>query len=175
MKNRVFAAFFLFTLLIGQIVAQGGSDLDKLDEMFSRYFEKVMPAWKHERVEPIVKTENVLIQFWSFSNRKVKISIIPRKSTEEARDVLHRYAKYESKKEQLTDVGDEAYASGYGFSDVAFRRGRLTIYVRATADVDSDPDARTLSQSERFEREKSEMRRLSREFARHAVKAIDTQ
>jgi|SRR5882724_5636346 len=173
MRDRIFFVFLLLTFLVGQAFAQGSSDLDKLHEQFSRYFERVMPDWKHERVEPVYKNENVLIQFWSFSNRKVKISILPYKSAEEARAALQRHAKYQMNKQQLNDVGDEAYAGGYGSGDVAFRKGKLTVYVSTTADVDSDPDARTLTQAQRFEREKSEIRRLSLKFAKYAVDAID--
>jgi len=87
--------------------------------------------------------------------------------------VLQRFARYSLNKQELKGFGDEAYALGYGLADVAFRRGRFTVYVSTTADVGSDPDGRTLSQSERFEREKSEMQRLSREFAKHMVSAMD--
>ncbi len=173
MRIRIFAALVLSVVLVGQTFAQDLSDLDRLDTKFSQYFESIMPSWKHERVEPVLKTENVLIQFWSFPNRKVKISIVPHKSAEEAREVLQRFVKYESDRQELRGFGDEAYAWGYGLGDVAFRRGIFTVYVRTRADIDSDPDARTLTQWERFEREKSEIQRLSREFAKQMVSAID--
>ncbi len=173
MRTRIFAALALSAVLLGQSFAQDPSELDRLDTKFSQYFESIMPGWKHERVEPVMKSENVLIEFWSFSNRKVKVSILPHKSDEEAREVLQRFARYSLNKQELKGFGDEAYALGYGLADVAFRRGRFTVYVSTTADVGSDPDGRTLSQSERFEREKSEMQRLSREFAKHMVSAMD--
>lgn len=167
------AKFVMFALTILPLTAtaQNNQDLDKLDQKFIKHFERVMPGWKHERVEPVYKNENVLIQFWSVPHRKVKISIIPRKSAQEAREILQRDLQLNRKR--LTDVGDEAFSGGYGDGDIAFRRGRFTVYIRTHADVDSDPDARTLSQPQRFEREKSERRRLSIEFAKHAANAVD--
>jgi hypothetical protein len=86
---------------------------------------------------------------------------------------LKGFLKYESQKEELKGYGDEAYGWGYGTSRVVFRRGRFIVYVSTYAEVDSDPDARSLSQSEKGEREKSETRRLNREFAKHILTAID--
>lgn len=174
MKRKSIAAFVLLNLLIGQSIAQGLSDLDKLDQKLVRYFEKAMPGWKHERVEPVTKGENVLIQFWSFSNRKVKVSVLPHKSAGEAREILQRHVRYTFNKQELSDVGDEAYAGGYGSADITFRKGRFTVYISTYADVDSDSEARTLSQQGRFEREKNEMRRWSREFAKHVANAVDS-
>ena len=75
----------------------------------------------------------------------------------------------------LKGLGDEAAASGFEGSDLAFRRGRYTVYISSDADVDEDPDARRLSQEQRLEREKSEMRRLSREFAKHVADVLDAR
>lgn len=173
MKKRSFAALLLVAVLICQAFGQGQSDLDRLDKKLSRYFEKAMPGWKHDRVEPLMGSGNVLIQFWSRSNRRVKISVILHQTGSEAREVIERNARYTLNKEALTDLGDEAHAGGYGSADVAFRKGKLTIYISTSADVDSDPDARNLSQEQRFDREKSEMRRLSREFARQTSNAVE--
>lgn len=151
--------------------AQNQPDLDKLDEKFQRYFERIMPGWKHERVEPVYKDENVLIQFWSAPSRKVKISIMPHKSAQKAEEVLKNSRQLN--RVRLTDLGDEAFAGGYGSASISLRKGKFTIYISTYADIDSDVDARTLTQEQRFEREKSEKRRLSLEFAKHAAKAVD--
>ena len=174
MKILIYVGFLLCVVLSAPAEALAQSDLDKLDEKFTRHFEKVMPGWKHERVEPIVPTENVLIQFWSASERKVKISIMPHSSGAEARTALENFVKYERNKETLKDLGDEAYAWGYGFSDLVFRKGRYTIFVSTTADIGARPEERTLSQAERFDVMKSEMRRWSREFGKHAANALDS-
>ena len=160
-------------MLVGYNMAQNRSeDVNGLDEKLRRYLEQTMPGWTHERVEPLAKSENVLIQFWSSSNRRVKVSILVHKSTAEAKDVLQQHAKYSSDNESLRDLGDEAYATRS--SDVAFRRGSLTIYLTAIANVDADADAQTLTQTQRSDRERSEMRRLSREFAKQVAMAIDS-
>jgi hypothetical protein len=173
MKNRVLAAF-VFLILLGHASAQKTAGLNRLDEKLARHLETKMPDWKHERGEPIAGSDDsVLIEFWSFSNRKMKVSILLHDSVEQAQQVIENHARYSFNKETLTGLGDEAYASGYGSSLVAFRRGKFTVYVSTTADVDADLDAGYLTQEQRFEREKSEMKRLSTEFAKHVVDAID--
>jgi hypothetical protein len=174
MKTRIAITMALVSILLSQTLAQDKAELDRLDEKFTRYFEKAMPGWKHERVDPMVPTENVLIQFWSASERKVKISIIPYRSANEARIALENFMKFERTKEPLTDYGDEAYARGYGSADVAFRKGRLGIFVSTTAEIGARPEERMLNQSQRFELMKSEMRKWSREFAKHAASAMDS-
>ena len=174
MKDRVIAAFVFLTLVLGHAFAQKSAELNRLDEKLARYLEKKMPEWKHERGEPIAGSDDsVLIEFWSFSNRKVKVSILLHNSVAQAEQVIQNHARYSFNKETLTGLGDEAYASGYGSSDVAFRRGKFTVYVSTAADLDAEEDARNLSQEQRFEREKAEMKRLSREFAEHVVNAMD--
>lgn len=171
MRNRTVAMFAFWALLFVPALAQDRTELDELDQKIQRHFERALPGWKNERVEPIVKTENVLIEFWSLGNRKVKISILPHHSIEQAKEVFKTHGRY-GIKEVVREVGDEAVATGYGSSDIAFRKGKYTIYIRSTADVDSDPDVRSLTQDQRFEREKSEMQRLSREFAKHVAAAL---
>ena len=123
MKQRVFVAFVLLPILLGYVCAQASAELDRLDEKLTRHFEKAMPNWKHEPVEPIAGNgDNVLIEFWSFSNRKVKVSVLLHKSVGQAEEVMQNHAKYSFNKLTLTGRGDEAYASGYGSSDVSFRR-----------------------------------------------------
>ena len=174
MKQRVFVAFVLLLILLGNVCAQASAELDRLDEKLTRHFEKAMPNWKHERVEPMAGSgNNVLIEFWSFSNRKVKISVLLHKSVAEAEAVMQNHARYSLNKQTLTGLGDEAYASGYGSSDVAFRRGKFTVYVSTTVDVDADADAQGFTQGQRSEREKAEMQRWSKEFAQHVVSAMD--
>jgi hypothetical protein len=74
----------------------------------------------------------------------------------------------------LSDVGEEAYAWGYGLSDIAFRKGRYNVFVSTTAEIGGRSEERTFSQQQRFDLMKSEMRKWSREFAKHASNAIDT-
>ena len=115
----------------------------------------------------------MLIRRWGSSNRVVSISVVPHKSANEARQALIDFVKYDRRTEKLNGLGDEAFGWGYGQANVVFRRGRFNVYVNTYAEVDADPDAKTLSSEQRGERERLEMRRLSREFARHMVSAID--
>ena len=153
--------------------AQGQADLDRLDEKLTKHLEKVMPGWTHKRGEPIVKTENVLIQFWYSTNRSIKIAVSPRSSANEARKAIRDFLKSE-RTEPLNDSGDEAYSWGYAASNIVFRKGRFVAFVSSYAEIDADPDAQTLSQEQRFEKEKTERRRLSIQFAKHAADAVDS-
>jgi hypothetical protein len=165
---------FLLMMLATPVVSQDQLDLDRLDQKLTKYFERVMPGWEHKRGEPIFKTANVLIQFWYSPNRAIKIAVSPRKSGEEARRGLQNFRKSE-RTEALSDVGDEAYAWGYGSANIAFRKGRYVFFVSTNAEVDADPGAHLLTQEQRFERERIEKRRLSLQFAKHASKALEDQ
>ncbi|HBB95275.1 MAG TPA: hypothetical protein DC054_07770 [Blastocatellia bacterium] len=147
--------------------------MDRLDEKFSRQLEAKLPGWKHERGEPMQGSKNVLIQYWSSSNRKIKITIIPQKSAQEAREKMEGFAKNTKGAEELKGFGDEAYSWGYAGSNVVFRKGRFAVFVSTYAEVESDTDAQTLSRSEKGDRERAEMKRLSKEFAKHVVTALD--
>jgi hypothetical protein len=170
--SQVAVLVVLGTLLLSQARAQDRAKLDALDEKIRRDFAETMPDWKHERVDPIVKTEKVLIQFWSFAHRKVKVSILFHESVEKSHEVFKNYERYNAK-EVLSGLGEEAVASGYAAADVAFRIDKFTVYISTVADVDSDADAKSLSESERTTRERSEMVRLSREFARQVARVLD--
>jgi len=177
MKPKTIAAVIVATILaivfIGRVKAQEQEDLAKVADKVSHQLQIKMPGWKHKHGEPMLGSKNVIEDFWSIPNRIVKISILPHKSANEARERLRAFVQYDREKEELNGLGDEAYTWGYGLSNIAFRRGRFTIYVGTTANVDGDADARMLSEKERGERERLEMRRLSREFTKHASNAID--
>jgi hypothetical protein len=171
MRYRVFQVCGVLIVLLSHAFAQTQA-IDELDEKIKRHLEKSLPGWKYERVEPFMNSPNVLVQFWCSANRKVKISVMPYNSVQEAEEVFKNHRRYSLNKEPVDSVGDDAVASGYGSSDVAFRKGKYNVYISTTADVEADPDARDLTQAQIFEREKSEMRRLSREFAKHVAEAL---
>src|SRR5688572_27467848 len=174
MEEPIPSAIGIFTAPIGPRFGAPKSEPKKPDQKAHPPPQKPMAEVKHERGEPIAGSDDsVLIEFWSFSNRKVKVSILSHDSIVDAQKTMQQHARYSFNKEILTGLGDEAYASGYGSSLVAFRRGKLTVYISTTAEVDADAEARSLTQEQRFAREKSEMNRWSREFARHVVNAID--
>lgn len=173
MKNRLFFALVLSGICFTQAAAQGPLDLDGLDNKLSHHLKLKMPGWKHKRGQPITGSVNVLEGTWSFPNRKIKVSIVPYDSPAEARAAMREGVKYQRENESLKNLGDEAYAWGYRLSNVVFTSGRFSVYVSAGANVYEDPDARTLSEVELRSREYSEIRRLSREFAKHLADAMD--
>ena len=58
-------------------------------------------------------------------------------------------------------------------ANVVFTRGKFVVYVEAGANIDADPEARKLTILERSDREKTEVQRLSKEFAHYTVSALD--
>ena len=171
MRYRAVQACGILIVFLSHAFAQT-QVVDELDAKIKSYLEKTLSGWKYERVEPLRNSPDVLVQFWSSANRKVKISVMPYNSVQEAQEVFKNHKRYSLNKEPLDSVGDDAVASGYGSSDVAFRKGKYNVYISTTADVESDPDARSLTQAQIFEREKSEMRRWSRELAKHVANAL---
>ena len=77
MKSRAVVVFALLTLLVNPALAQGRPELDALDEKIKRNFEKSLPGWKHERVDPIVKSgegiDRVLV-FWKQKGQSIDCS-----------------------------------------------------------------------------------------------------
>ena len=169
--RRLLVALFA-VLVIGQAAAQDQPDLDRLDEKFTRHLEKKMPGWTHERVEPIQGSRGVLIQAWSSPNRKIKIAVSSAKSAEEARQGMQSFMR-EVRGQPLPGFGDDAFVWGFEGSDLEVRRGRFIIDLNAGADVASDPDARTLTRAQQHTRQRAEVKRIIREFAKHAVDATD--
>lgn len=173
MKYGICLAIGLLSLFVSPARAQDNPDLNHLDDKVSRHLESKMAGWTHKRGEPIQGSKNVLVEFWSFSNRVVKISILPQKSAQAVREKMQSFVRITPEAQELKGFGDEAYSWGYEGSNVVFRRGRVAVFVSTVAEVNADPDIQALSKSERDKRMKSEMRRLSQEFAKHVATAID--
>lgn len=171
--KRMLLAFLFLALSFGEARAQLNPDLEKLDEKIVKHFEAKLPEWRHKRGEPIQGSTNTLIEKLVSSHRIINISIVPHKSAAEAREAIERFVRYDSEKEQLQGFGDEAFAWGYALGNVVLRRGKYAVFISVHADIDSDADAQTLPPSEKGGRERTEMKRLSREFAKHITSAID--
>jgi hypothetical protein len=75
---------------------------------------------------------------------------------------------------KLSGFGDEAFAPERDGPSIVLRRGRFVIYINTIADVESDPDAQILSRVEREARQKAEVHRIGREFAKQ-LSSIDLQ
>lgn len=173
MQRQLFVTLVFLILFVGLAYGQTDAELDRIEEKVSRHLENKMPGWKHKHGEPIRGSEGVLVDFWFSATRNVKISIVRYETVQRAREAFQEFRKYEFKIEELHGFGEDAYCWGYALSNVKFRRGRFIIYLSTAADVDSDSDARSLTKQEKGDRERSEMKRLSREFAKHVATAMD--
>ena len=149
-------------------------DLDALDQKLQHQLETKMPRWEHRRIQPIEGSKGVLLQTWKIQNRAVSISVVQEKSAHTAKEAIQRLAHDPSTHAQpLSGPGEEAYAWGYQNRQIVFRKGRNLVYVEAGADVENDPDARSLSPSQRQAREESEVKRWRGEFLKHVLDALD--
>src|ERR1043166_1139634 len=112
---KIFILIAMASLWHSIAVAQPSVELDALHEKISTRLHASIPGWDSKRGEPIQGDNNVLIEFWANSNRSriVKISIVPRRSVDEARTAIEDFVKYDREKEQLRGLGDDAYAWGY--------------------------------------------------------------
>lgn len=173
MKKLIISAVVFFTVFSIPAEAQQQTDLDQVGDKLSRHIAMRMPGWQHKRGTPIQGSKGVIVETWTFPNRVVKISMVQRKSAEDARERLIKFAQEEADARELKGFGDEAYSWGEEGANIIFRRGKYTVYVTTIADVERDADAPALSREQKRDRRKSEMKRLSKELAKHAAAAID--
>lgn len=173
MRRVVIAACLLLGLFPTAVPAQDLSELDSLEDKISHYLETKLPGWQHKRIEPIQGSKGVLIEVWSFTGKGAKISIVPVKSEEEARQRLQNFAKDTREARQVETVGDVAYSWGYQESNLVFSRGRYIFRVSSGVSEYALPDVRMLTERERNDRQYSEVRRLNKEFAKHLANAVD--
>src|SRR5882762_3057986 len=100
MKRPLILTLILLIVMSSQTVAQNQStELEKLGDKLELIVKAQRPGWKHKRGEPMLNATNVLIDYWSFSNRVVKVSVLLHNSPEEAREVLQRFLRYNGEKE----------------------------------------------------------------------------
>lgn len=169
---KLMLLFFVLMTVSVPIIAQD-DDLDRLEQKVARHVESKMPGWQHKRIAPVQGSNGVINSHWQTSTRIVNISVVRYDSANKARETMQPLIKYMRQKEELKGLGDEAYAWGYGLSNISFRRGRYIVNLDGFADVNADPDAQTLTPLQRGERERSELKRLTREFAKHVATAMD--
>ena len=171
-RKRIY--LLLFVSLLASSVGAQEPDLDRLNEKLRHRLETKMPGWSYERVQPIQGSRGVLLQKWTIQNRGVSISVVDMKSAEAAKEAIQRLAHDPSTHaELLRATGEEAYTWGYLNRQLVFRKGKTLVYVEAGADVERDPDARTLTPVQRRAREESEVDRLRGEFVKHLLDALD--
>ena len=171
MHKIIWAAALFLTVLAGQALAQ--SELQQLSDKLAETVRAINPEWRESRGGGAHAAEDVVVvESWSFSHRRVSVSIVRHSSVAEAQAALQKFMLYEQDKKQISDLGDEAWGRGMYGADIALRKGRFTVYVRASADVDADPDARTLSATAKEARRKTEHLRLSQEFTGYLRTAL---
>lgn len=171
--KKLISAGIIVGIVLSIAVAQGNAELDRLDEKISSHLATQFPGWRHKRVEPVAPSSTVLVQFWSSANRVVKVSVAIHHSTEEAKREIQDFLKFRQPQE-LRGFGDEAFAAEPEGRTIVFRRGRYVIYLSTVADVEGDSDAASLSKAERETRQKAEVQRIGKEFARQ-VSSIEFQ
>lgn len=149
------------------------SDLDQTADKVARGMAAQMPGWQHKRARLIQGSRDVSVEIWTLPNRVVRVSMMLRRSPEDARERLKAFVAEEPEASELKGLGDEAYSWGDGGANIIFRRGKYTVYVSTIADIDKDADAVGLTAEQKSERRKHEMKRLSKEVAKNATSAID--
>src|SRR5947209_6727630 len=102
MKNRKFLVLLLLFVIRVDGLAQ---DLNVLEDKLTSYLNTQMPHWKHRRAQPIQGSERTLVEFWSFSNRNVKVTVVPYKSQQDAQEAFRGFLKYQIEKEDLKAIG----------------------------------------------------------------------
>ena len=144
-------------LLLGTALnaaAQGNSThLTKVADDIVSLIKEKRPDWEHRSVTPIVGSNNVIIDQWSFDSQVIKIAVTEHRSAEEAAKQIQKFASTEKITGKLYNLGDEGYSWSIRGS-IAFRKGNLTIYISAVA---SDVETET---------------RLSKEFAQLVTEAL---
>ena len=93
--------------------------------------QKSMPDWTREPVEPILKSERVVISVWTNCGRRVKVSINYLQSEAEAIEGIRRFATQAGVK-RIEGLGDEAYAWGYSDA-IGMRKGNLVFSISTVA------------------------------------------
>lgn len=173
MKRLLWAVACALPLTLSYTVSAQTTDLDRLDEKLRKHLEKRMPGWSYKRITPIQGSTGVLIQVWSMQNRAVRIVVVPKRSATEAKESMQNFPRNVREAQQWSEVGDEGYAWGFELRQIHFRRGKTIVDIEVGADVDTDPDASTLTWSERRVREKAEVKKWTKEFANHVGDAVD--
>lgn len=173
MKTLMSTALIL-AAFVSVAVGQRRADVDRVGEKIATQLESRLSGWQHKRVEPFGPSSNIVVQSWSTTNRSVKVAVAIRESAEDAKKEIRGFLQFRHEPQELNGFGDEAYVTEPNGSDIVLRRGRYVIYISSLADVENDSDARNLSKVEREARQKAEVHRIGKEFARQ-LSSIELQ
>lgn len=172
----------LMLIAVGLIVAslasvavgQGKTEVDRLAETIAKQMEPKLTGWRYRRVEAFQPSSTIVAQSWYTPTRVVSVTVAIRETAEDAKKEIKSFLEFRREPQELTGFGDEAHATDRDYPTIVMRRGRFVIYISTVAFVDSDPDAQTLSKAELETRNKSEIQRLGKEFAKH-LSSIELQ
>jgi hypothetical protein len=177
----------LSVVLVSQAAAKG-QELDRLADRIKGVVEAAEPDWKCKRGSVFAtpnETPNLLLEVCSLHAqlvrrhepirdvivRHVTIHATPFESEEKARQAFH--LNMSNTYQPLKDLGDEAYGWGMDHADIVIRKGRFILFISTVVHVDYDPDAISLSREEKNARVSSERLKLTPQFVKHALAALD--
>jgi len=192
MKRLKSLALISLMLLLGPTAAQGQSELDRLFEKIKTVVEDAEPGWRCTRGEPFgapTTSPNLLIMGCALEAqarltrrathtveiRHVAISVAPLQSAEEARRFLHNFVNERPNEvREIRDLKDEAYGWGMDNANIVLINSRFKVFISTVAHVEFDADAKALTLDQKNERKKSERLKLTHDFAKHALAALDS-
>jgi hypothetical protein len=132
MLKRILIPCLLIVLMSTQSVIGAQDYTAKLNatlEKIKGYFAEKKPGWEHEAVEPIRGSRNVSVNNWVSEGHGIRVSIIAYGSEADAKAAMRRFAADERTLDRLPDLCDGGYSWGMGGSNIAFRKGDVTIWV----------------------------------------------
>jgi cell fate (sporulation/competence/biofilm development) regulator YlbF (YheA/YmcA/DUF963 family) len=173
MKILMSIALVLATF-VSVTVGQRRADVDRVGEKIATQLESRLSGWRHKPVEPFGPGSNIVVQSWSLTNRTVKVAVAIHESAEDAKAEIRNFLQFKREPQELRGFGDEAFVTDPDGSDIVLRRGRYVIYISSLANVENDSDARKLSKVEREARQKTEVQRIGKEFAKQ-LSSIELQ
>lgn len=104
-----------------------------------RLISEKKPDWKHSSAEPMPGSEDVIVDFWTYEGKVVKVSVIEHKSASDAEQTMGTLIS-ESRGRRGDGLGHEGHVLD-SRGDIAFRKGRLMVYVSAVAKDTNDQPA----------------------------------
>jgi len=168
--------FLLLPICFSMVAAVHGQqppspELQRLAERIERSTERNHTDWKLERIEPITSSENIIIDQWKIGDNAIRMSMVAYPSHSEAREAIQRFARDMRAVEELNDVAEGGYWFGIDRAELAFIKGRITVYLSTALEMHSDPYiTKTKDSSTRI----SEKRALAKEFARHVTEEMNS-
>jgi hypothetical protein len=169
------AAILTILLLVGCDRALAQEDparnLEIMRGLVERTFSEKEPGWTCKSVAPMEGSADVIIDQCESGDWEISFAIIKHASADEAASALREFRNhheveeraakkrgvedYKKIKEELPSLGDGGFSwAAYGSTAVAFRQGKLTVYVSVVRPVLSHDEA------------------LSKRFAHHIAQAV---